>query len=140
MKIKVELQGRDFVELDYNDQGELKSAQVVGCRPFLEKLKSLRQAHGLHPRDWPLPQGQEHTDILIRELILKAKGQWNFPYAHAELCHCRTIPTQVVDQAIIAGAHLPELVSAQTTASTACGTCRPNVEEIIQYRLQNKSE
>ena len=74
--------------------------------------------------------------LILSEMILKLRGEWNFPYADEELCHCRSIATQTVDQAIIAGAHSPEVVTRQTSASTACGTCRPTVQKIIEYRTR----
>lgn len=66
---------------------------------------------------------------------MKARGDWDFPYKDIEICHCRMVPTEIVDQAIVAGANDPETVSRLTMASTSCGTCRPDVERILRYRL-----
>ncbi|MCB0386481.1 MAG: (2Fe-2S)-binding protein, partial [Bdellovibrionales bacterium] len=83
----------------------------------------------------PLPEGSSTGAMLLREVILKAQGKWQYPYEHEELCHCRVVATSKVDAAILTGAHDPRDVSKQTSASTACGTCRPDVEAIIAYRL-----
>src|SRR5690349_12642395 len=84
------------------------------------------------------PSGNSGPELMLRELILKAKGEWKFPYQEAELCHCRAVPLEVVDQAIMHGAHTPEIVSRWTSASTACGTCRKDVTAILNYRLESK--
>jgi len=74
-------------------------------------------------------------DLMLREVVLKALGEWEHPFPESELCHCRVVATDLVDTAILAGAHTPERVSRQTNASTQCGTCRPDVEAILAYRL-----
>ena len=85
-----------------------------------------------------VPSGRSGPELMLKELILKAQGQWQYPYGEDELCHCRAVPTEVVDRAILLGAHTPELVSRWTSASTACGTCRKDVTNILQYRLESK--
>lgn len=82
----------------------------------------------------PPPSGRDPAMVLMREIVAKLSGEWKFPYDQEELCHCRCVPTTVVDQAIIEGADTPEKVSEQTSASTACGTCRFDVEAILAYR------
>lgn len=82
-----------------------------------------------------LPTGHSPFEILLRELILKIQGKWNFPYKQEEVCHCRVVSLETVDAAIVCGAHTPQRVSEWTSASTACGTCRPDVTNMIAYRL-----
>lgn len=77
-----------------------------------------------------------HVAILMRELILKARGEWNFPYKDEELCHCRAVATAIVDQAVTTGGcRTVSEVSRETSAGTSCGTCRPDIESILSYRL-----
>lgn len=109
--------------------------RVIGCQALRDLVARFRRDHGDDPKAWPLPDGSGHETLLLREWILKARGEWKFPYNEDELCHCRRVPTHVVDQAIVAGAHTPEAVSRATSASTNCGTCRPDVERILAYRL-----
>ena len=108
---------------------------AFGCTQVLDLLKTMQQKFGKEITAWPQPEGAEHAEMLVRELILKAQGKWQYPYLHEELCHCRTVATLKVDEAILMGAHKVSQVSRQTSASTACGTCRPEVERIIDYRL-----
>lgn len=134
--ILVELDGCDRLELAFeNGKSSLK---VIGCSKLLQLLSELKTKNGNDVKLWSMPEGASHEILLVRELILKTRGEWNYPYAHEELCHCRAIRTHVVDQAILLGAHTPEVVTRRTSASSACGTCRPDVEKIIAYRLNKK--
>lgn len=147
MKIRVELEGRDYIEVECEDSdpqgpqvpGIVKKVSMLGCTEFMEMMQRMRKNFGVDISKWPLPEGTDHSSLLLREMILKLRGEWAFPYAHAELCHCRSVPAHTVDQAIIAGAHTTDVVTRQTSASTACGTCRPEVQKIIDYRLGKKS-
>jgi bacterioferritin-associated ferredoxin len=144
MKLKVELEGRDLIEVEYEGETApgvlaVKSVSMIGCTDFMNMMHSMKRSFGADVSKWPLPNGTDHGSLLLAEMILKLRGEWNFPYMDEELCHCRSIATQTVDQAIIAGAHSPEVVTRQTSASTACGTCRPTVQKIIDYRTGRKT-
>lgn len=129
--IRVELKSRDEIKVLSENPLRLK---VVGCEDLLQALRDYRKLYGDEVKLWPLPSGQQHQDILIRELILKLNGKWEYPYLQEELCHCRMVKTDFVDQAIIAGAHDLDIIRRQTSACTACGTCQPEIEKILKYR------
>ncbi len=143
---KVLWQGREEVtidvQLDQNDGLVQARLSGVGGPQFLNLLKTYRESQ-LAPavkqktalKALPLPEGTSIEAICLREALLKLKGEWNYPYTEEELCHCRAVPTAVVDQAICTGAHTTRQVSERTSASTACGTCRPDVEAILKFRL-----
>jgi len=141
MEIKAGWPGLDELSLDLrlDSQNQIESftLRVVGGPELLALAEQWRTHFKGKVDQVPLPEGDTPAVLLIRELILKAQNKWTYPYTEAELCHCRSIATDKVDQAIVYGAHRPEVVSRRTSASTACGTCRPNVEEIIAYRLQS---
>lgn len=131
---RVGLDGRDSIEVKYNEQGLFESGRVKACLEITRQMALLRKNFGADVKKWPIPDGNDHGSMLIRELILKVTGQWQFPYSHDEVCHCRTVSTHTVDQAIVAGASSVEQIQRETLASTSCGTCRPDVESIIRYR------
>jgi bacterioferritin-associated ferredoxin len=132
-KIIVELDGRDRIEVDG------AKVRFRGCSELTDLMMSMHKSFGADIRKWPLPTGGSHSEILLRELVLKLRGEWDFPYKEAEVCHCRNVACRIIDQAVVAGAHSTEIVSRQTSASTACGTCRPEVQKIINYRLGKES-
>lgn len=131
----VELEGRDRIEIFGASHVKFR-----GCSELTQLMNSMRKEFGQDLSQWPLPAGPSHSEILVREVILKLRGEWEFPYKEAEVCHCRNIACHTIDQAIIAGAHSTAIVSRQTSASTACGTCRPDVQRMIDYRLQGGLE
>lgn len=123
---------------------------ATGCQRFLEQLSSLRSLILALPtadRNFSQPSlklaqvfstlnRQDHSSILVRELILRLRGQFQLPYQESELCHCRAVPTEVVDRAIVAGSHTVQAVARVTSAGTSCGTCKPDTELLIEYRLR----
>jgi bacterioferritin-associated ferredoxin len=123
--------------LAMDQNGTVASARLtgIGGPEMLRILADWRRRLSGPPLSWPLPQGSTGPELMLRELILKARNEWDFPYKEEELCHCRAVPAVVVDQAILAGAHKPEQVSRWTSASTACGTCRKDVIAILACRL-----
>lgn len=135
---QVQIPGRENLQLQaqLSSTGELSEIRLfaIGGPDFLHRIQEWRAKIVGQLLEVELPVGNSIADILLRELLLKAQGLWKYPYQDRQLCHCRAVPTSVVDEAVICGAHTPEEVSRQTSASTACGTCRPDVEEIIKYR------
>jgi bacterioferritin-associated ferredoxin len=134
---RAELKGRDLIEITRHSEGA--KIHVVGCPEVLTIVRKYLQDFGEDCQTWPEPAGTSHGELLLREALLRLRGQWKPPYTEAEICHCRSVPTEVVDQAIIAGAHDTTTVSRCTTASTSCGTCRPDVQSLIDYRLKKIS-
>lgn len=120
----------------FKNQNNQWQLTFIGCESLSNLVLENKKLHGQDPHLWPLPVGLSHSELLLREFLLKLKNQWVPVYAHEELCHCRKVSAQEVEQAILCGAHTSEAVSRWTGASTACGTCRPEVEKILQERLQ----
>lgn len=135
--VRASLSGRDEVHI-LETEGSFEW-RVIGCRGFLNEVYSFAAGLKGGPASWPLPAGESHAQLLLREVVLKARGEWSYPYAEKELCHCRLVPTERVDRAIVAGAHSAEAVKQQTSASSACGTCRFSIEAIIDFRLGKKA-
>ena len=147
VEIDVGLTARDQISLKLElINGVIMKCSLtgIGCEELLDllaewrtKLASVQQFQGT-VSDLPLPLGGGHSAILLREAILKAQGLWIFPYGEEELCHCRAIPTQKVDEAIVSGCHSVPSVSSATSAGTSCGTCKPDIEKVLRYRLNQK--
>jgi len=129
------------LQLELDSTGVIKSARLtgVGGPDLLEVLGCWRDKIRGKIADLEIPEGDSTGELMLRELLLKAKEQWSSPYSEIELCHCRAVPTTVVESAILLGAHTPEKVSRWTSASTSCGTCRRDVEAILAARLKQKA-
>lgn len=135
-KYTVEMPGRDRIEVVV-DSSKANPPQVRfrGCTEMMDLMQMMRKSFGVDPRAWPIPEGTSHAEMLLRELVLKLRGEWSLAVKDKEICHCRKVSAETIDQAILAGAHSSQVVSRQTSASTACGTCRPDVEKMIEHRL-----
>lgn len=139
--ISLKIPGREQLELsiETDASGMIQKARLtgVGNQSFLAHLQNYRKKLTGNLRDLPLPSGNSPAELMIVEALLKLRGEWNPTYTEEELCHCRNVPLAVVDAAIVCGAHTPEKVSAWTAASTQCGTCRPDVEAYLRFRLRS---
>jgi NAD(P)H-nitrite reductase large subunit len=142
-KGRAELPQREWleIEVDLDDSGVVKDARwkAWGCHHLVEAVE--KAAKALHNAElatfsWP---GFEHWDLLIQESLDRILGKFKIPVDDPETCHCRKIPTAKVDEAIVLGAHTPEKVTAWTSASSGCGTCRPEVQKLINYRLKKSA-
>ena len=140
---EVKFSTRDQIQLSLSLVGQkLMRAEItsIACPECLTELNLLKKSLKLHAEDFsqlPLPIGNHHSAILVRELILKIRNNWNFPYKEKELCHCRQVSTEIVDAAIVGGAHRVSEIAEKTMAGTACGTCRPVSQMLIDYRLDD---
>ena len=137
---RAELQKREWVEFEFEiDQSgliqELKWL-AFGCHNLIESATNAAKDFKNKKINQIIWQGTNHWDLLINEIISKVHGSFRIPIEDHELCHCRKIPTFVIDQAVVLGAHTPEKVRAWTTATSGCGTCRPDVEKVIQSRIK----
>jgi bacterioferritin-associated ferredoxin len=133
-QISVELKHRDHIVLQIPDDPSRDILwQGYCCSETQALIENCKKQFG-HLKNWPEPKGLSHSEMLIRELILKYHNQWSLPYKEIEICHCRGINTETVDQAIVCGAHKIEHIKTRTSASTACGTCTKDVESLISYR------
>lgn len=106
--------------------------EVVGSKELMQRMADLKRQHGLEPKSWPLLSSPSSSEeILINEFIRKAKGE-TFVYNHDELCHCRMVPTEKVKNAVKQGCHSIAEVSRTTLAGTGCGSCRKDIESVIE--------
>jgi bacterioferritin-associated ferredoxin len=130
--VTVSIENQDSITAEIKDGAIYFSGE--GCFELLETCKVFNAAKISDAFKLALPQGNGHVAMLFRELIQKLKEVWSFPYTEAELCHCRAIPTKVVDEAILNGLHKVEEIGKYCSAGVTCGNCRTDIENIINYR------
>ena len=143
--VEVGLRDRDRISLKI----ELESDKIVnsvfefrGCPRLLQRGQEFRrvlnQLIGQSIAKIVAPTEGDHVSVLIRELIHRLQGEWQPPYNEKELCHCRQVSLYAVDAAVISGAKAVQAVSRKTSAGTGCGTCRPDIKKILDYRRPAK--
>lgn len=137
MKISVGLENRDTLEIEVDSKGQVIEAKASGCLDLLTKMQTIKSLLPSPANQLFVFHDHLHSSLLINEALLKALNQWTYPYQEEELCHCRAIPLAKVDAAIVAGFHTVEEIAEQTSAGTACGTCRGDSQKCIEWRLKD---
>ncbi|MCB0355923.1 MAG: (2Fe-2S)-binding protein [Bdellovibrionales bacterium] len=137
LKFARKIAGREEIdlELELDEQKNIINSQLqaIGSMALLNLIDQWRAKLYGPLASVELPQGNSMEAMLLRELILKAQDLWKPPYTQDQLCHCRSVPTAKIEEAIVIGANTTEKVSRMTSASTACGTCMPDVQAMIDY-------
>jgi NAD(P)H-nitrite reductase large subunit len=137
--LEVGLAARDKLQLrlEVDENQQILSSRLVGvgCPEVLNLMQLWRPKLTGGLQEIELPDGTSHGVLLLREILLKAQGRWDPPYKDEEICHCRVVATRKVEDAIIAGCHTVDRIKRATNASTSCGTCRPDLESLLAYRL-----
>jgi NAD(P)H-nitrite reductase large subunit len=136
---RAEIKNRSWLEISLDLEGE----KVVACRflaqgphDLIGELEKLRQLiPGQILKRFEI-SGDRPSQILIREALEKLQGVYKNA-EDVEICHCRKINLSVIDQMIVLGAHTPEKVKAWCTAGSGCGTCRPEVQILIDERIRH---
>lgn len=128
---EVEFRLRDRITVYEKDDGST-FLRAEGCEELLTTLERLRKTQGEKISAWILSSPQTHSEFLIRKLIYLIQGVQS-PYPHEELCHCRMVPTQRVEDAIFNGSSDVETLRRVTTAATSCGTCTPDLESLLTF-------
>ncbi|HRK08463.1 MAG TPA: (2Fe-2S)-binding protein [Pseudobdellovibrionaceae bacterium] len=142
--IEVDWLGRDQVEIEARWESQTSSPRLQAMELRMAVICSeVRQALQVWIQDCLRagqvlegPEGRGHAEMFVREVSLKLRDQFTPPFAETEMCHCRVVTTAQVDRAVVSGCHSPREVSRATTASTSCGTCRPDVEAWIRFRCE----
>lgn len=132
---------RDFIVVEFSDSS-VRLMESDGCPVWTEKISLIFS--GQNPNS--ISDVSESIEKLsklecshgrailgdLRKLLLNEKR----PYDDEELCHCRVVTTSKVMNSIWYGAETTEDVARVTSAGTACGTCRPNSQKLIDYCLK----
>ncbi len=108
---------------------------VIGSLSLLEAAQKLKQSFPTSTDQLTAPAGSDSASLLLKELILKIKNQWDAGDDDPEVCHCRKISQRSIERAIVLGAHTLEKVRKRTSANTGCGACMPEVLELIAKRV-----
>ena len=142
--ISLKLTGRNELDLKLwvNAQGVVERSELsgIGGPQALDSFEEWRPKLVGRLESLEIPNGGSPTEVLLREALLKVRGEWSFPVEGECLCYCRGVKTSIVDGAVIMGGHSPLEVSRQTSAGTGCGTCFSRIQEVIDYRLDRKKK
>lgn len=128
---QVDFQGRDQIQIYKTDDGKLH-LKAKGCQQLQDTLTEHHQKFGHDLKSWQITQPKNHAEFLIKKLLNTIEGK-STPYSHEEICHCRMVSTQRVENAIFNGAGSIDALKRVTTASTSCGTCGPDLKKLLGF-------
>ncbi|MBK9295157.1 MAG: (2Fe-2S)-binding protein [Oligoflexia bacterium] len=117
---------KNVLSVDWHAQGSFDLIQE--CEKFF-KLALQKNLESLSV------VGVKTAQLMLNELLDKAKGVYK-SVDDIEICHCRKINRSEIIDAILLGAHTPEKVKKWTTASSGCGTCRSDVDKLINELIK----
>ncbi len=137
-KFSAVIEGGEEVHLTLELEGSaIKSHKwtVIGGLSLLEKAKHLKSNFPKTLDALQAPTDKDASSLLLKELILRAKGEWHAGDDDPEVCHCRKISQRSIERAILLGANTVEKVRKRTSANTGCGACMPDVLDLINKRI-----
>lgn len=126
IRITLELDGTTIIKHTWH---------VVGSLNLITAAQQLKSSFPSSIDQLVVPQGADTATLLLKELVLKIKNQWNPGDDDPEVCHCRKISQSSIERAIVLGAHTLEKVRKRTSANTGCGACMPDVLDLISKRV-----
>ena len=93
---EVSLKNRDTLRL-VDRQGQVHLI-AEGCQLLKEKIQQLISEQGLEIKNWKM-SGVSHADLLIKKLVFQLNEK-KHPYADSEVCHCRNISKEMIEENI----------------------------------------
>lgn len=126
------------VRVPYKAQLSLdqQTIKVEGPSLLQNRIFEMIDREGRDPMNWQTRVVFDGWDVLINQWIKLVKGQKTSCYPHDELCHCRMIPLDVVENAIKQGVFKQSEISRVTLAGTGCGSCKKDIEEVLQFHIK----
>ncbi len=148
-KIRVEIQNRDWAEAELLQNNLDSSAgntikfpvwhiKAYGCLSFLNKIAELKEfLKNNTVENFKLNDDQEHSNLLLKKLVLSMQSKYQLPYLEDEICHCRHIKTNTCENSALAGNLSLKSIGATCSAGITCGSCKPDLESLIDYIKNN---
>jgi nitrite reductase (NADH) large subunit len=81
--------------------------------------------------DVPLPE--QRSDLLFPQFTDPAPASVELMPDHARICDCNAVNKAQLVEAVLAGATSLRSVCERTRAGTGCGSCRPEVQRVIDF-------
>lgn len=109
--------------------------KATGPLSFLNLVQNQIQQHGNKPEKWTLlPEVSNGDQAMLNHFISKLQSH-EVSAEHDEICHCRMVERERIEQSIFQGSRSREDVSRTTLAGTGCGSCRADLEKILKKNI-----
>lgn len=109
--------------------------KTIGPLSLLKLVNSKIATEGEDPKKWQRIKSALHDDeIMLNNFIDKVCNRLPID-EHIEICHCRMVNLDKIESAIFQGCRTVDEIIKYTLASTGCGTCRKDIEKIINQMM-----
>ena len=114
--------------------GTYSSASIVDHR--LDLLLVVAREIGERALDWGIDLlGRDTLDASVRRHVLAGRAPFGGPPTSPIICVCHGVDRQGIEAAVRGGCASIEAVGAATRAGTNCGSCRPEIRQIMKESL-----
>jgi NAD(P)H-nitrite reductase large subunit len=111
--------------------------KATGKLNLLNLLNKKIQQEGVDPRKWlEIVNIHNEDEAMLNQFILKVKAT-EILSEHDEICHCRMVEREKIENAIYQGCKTSDEISRVTLAGTGCGSCRGDLEKILRRLLKS---
>ncbi|MEQ1723577.1 MAG: (2Fe-2S)-binding protein, partial [Pseudobdellovibrio sp.] len=109
---------------------------ATGNLNLLNLLNQKINTEGSDPKNWSQFETiQNEDEALLNQFIIKLQAR-EISSEHDEICHCRMVDREKIENAIYQGCKTREDISTTTLAGTGCGSCRGDLEKILSRILK----
>lgn len=109
--------------------------KATGSLSFLNLIQSKIQEQGSKPEKWSLLSEVTNGDEAMLNNFISKLQSAEVSAEHDEICHCRMVEREKIEQSIFQGSFSREEISRTTLAGTGCGSCRNDLEKILKKNL-----
>jgi NAD(P)H-nitrite reductase large subunit len=112
------------------------SITATGNLNLLNLLNKKIVEQGADPKVWSSFESiQNEDEALLNQFIVRVQAT-EISSEHDEICHCRMVEREKIENAIYQGCRTREEISRTTLAGTGCGSCRGDLEKILSRILK----
>lgn len=112
--------------------------KVIGSLSLLNCFRSKLATEGEDVKKWTkFVNPISNEEVLLNHFIEKLTSKQT--EEHDEVCHCRLVSRITIVDSILQGCRTPEEISKSTLAGTGCGSCKKDLEKILNKMLNKDS-
>lgn len=114
--------------------------KATGSLGLLNLLKKTIEEQGSQPEKWQAYKEIKSDDEAFLNYFIQKIQSSEISTEHDEICHCRMVGRDKIEQSIFQGCRTREEISRTTLAGSGCGSCRPDVDKILELTLKKHKD
>ncbi|MBY0553544.1 (2Fe-2S)-binding protein [bacterium] len=110
--------------------------KATGPLSLLNLIQNKIQQQGSQPEKWSLLSNVTNGDEAMLNNFISKMQTSETSQEHDEICHCRMVGREKIEQSIFQGSFSREEISRTTLAGTGCGSCRNDIDKILKNNIR----